>query len=61
MATELGTGVIVVEHRLELLTAVAGRVAVLDEGAKIAEGPPDEVFNDPAVRAAYFETSGKAA
>ena len=61
VATELGTGVIVVEHRLELLTAVAGRVAVLDEGAKIAEGPPDEVFNDPAVRAAYFETSGKAA
>jgi ABC-type branched-subunit amino acid transport system ATPase component len=61
VASESGTAVMVVEHRLELLTAVAGRVAVLDEGAKIAEGPPDEVFDDPAVRAAYFEAPGKAA
>jgi branched-chain amino acid transport system ATP-binding protein len=61
VANESGTAVVVVEHRLELLTAVAGRVAVLDEGAKIAEGPPDKVFNDPAVRAAYFETPGRAA
>jgi len=61
VANESETAVVVVEHRLELLTAVAGRVAVLDEGAKIAEGPPDEVFNAPAVRAAYFEAPGKAA
>ena len=61
VASESGTAVIVVEHRLELLTAVAGRVAVLDEGTKIAEGPPEAVFNDPAVRAAYFETPGRAA
>ena len=52
---------IVVEHRLELLTAIAERVAVLDEGRKIAEGPPAEVFDDPVVRAAYFEAPGKAA
>ena len=52
---------IVVEHRLELLTAIAERVAVLDEGRKIAEGPPAEVFDDPVVRAAYFEAPVKAA
>jgi branched-chain amino acid transport system ATP-binding protein len=59
--TETGAAVIVVEHRLELLAAVAERVAVLDEGKKIAEGHPAEVFNDPAVRAAYFETPSRAA
>jgi branched-chain amino acid transport system ATP-binding protein len=56
-----GAAVIVVEHRLELLTAIADRVAVLDEGRKIAEGPPREVFDDPAVRAAYFEAPSRAA
>ena len=58
---ETQASVIVVEHRLELLTAIAERVAVLDEGRKIAEGPPAEVFDDPVVRAAYFEAPGKAA
>ena len=53
--------VIVVEHRLELLSAIAERVIVLDEGRWIAEGPPQEVFADPAVRAAYFETPQRAA
>jgi branched-chain amino acid transport system ATP-binding protein len=58
---ETQASVVVVEHRLELLTAIAERVAVLDEGQKIAEGPPAEVFNDPVVRAAYFEAPSKAA
>ena len=52
---------IVVEHRLELLTAIAERVAVLDEGKKIAECPPREVFEAPAVRAAYFEAPSRVA
>jgi branched-chain amino acid transport system ATP-binding protein len=58
---EMGMAVIVVEHRLELLSAIAERVLVLDEGRKIAEGPPAEVFDNPAVRAAYFDAPGKAA
>jgi branched-chain amino acid transport system ATP-binding protein len=58
---ETEAAVIVVEHRLELLTAIAERVTVLDEGRKIAEGHPAEVFDDPAVRAAYFEAPGRAA
>jgi branched-chain amino acid transport system ATP-binding protein len=53
--TELGLAVVVVEHRLELLSSLADRVLVLDYGKQIALGPPDEVFNDPAVRAAYFD------
>lgn len=50
-----GMAVIVVEHRLELLRAVAETVVVMDAGQVIAEGPPETVFDDPAVRAAYFE------
>jgi branched-chain amino acid transport system ATP-binding protein len=58
---ETGAAIMVVEHRLELLTAIADRVAVLDEGRKIAEGPPAEVFDDPAVRVAYFEAPKRVA
>jgi branched-chain amino acid transport system ATP-binding protein len=55
MTAETGIGVVVVEHRLELLRAVAETVLVMDAGKVIAEGPPVSVFDDPAVRAAYFE------
>jgi ABC-type branched-subunit amino acid transport system ATPase component len=58
---ELGLAVVVVEHRLELLFALADRVVVLDEGRVIAEGPPQAVFDEPAVREAYFETPRSAA
>jgi len=52
---EYHIAVILIEHRLELLGAIADRVCVLDLGAVIAEGDPKGVFSDPAVRAAYFE------
>jgi ABC-type branched-subunit amino acid transport system ATPase component len=55
IAKELDIGIILVEHRLELLAAIAERVIVLNLGMKIAEGPPDAVFQNPTVRAAYFE------
>lgn len=55
MVAETSIAVIVVEHRLELLHAVAETVVVMDAGQVIAEGPPAVVFNDPAVQAAYFE------
>ena len=54
-AQELGVAVLLVEHRLELLAAIAERVIVLDAGLLIAEGSPHVVFDDPHVRAAYFE------
>jgi branched-chain amino acid transport system ATP-binding protein len=61
MTAGTGMAVIVVEHRLELLRAVAETVLVMDAGRVIAEGPPAIVFDDPAVRAAYFEAPPKAA
>jgi ABC-type branched-subunit amino acid transport system ATPase component len=55
LVDEYHIAVILIEHRLELLGAIADRVVVLDLGAVIAEGDPKGVFSDPAVRAAYFE------
>lgn len=55
LAGETGIAVAVVEHRLELLHAVAETVLVMDAGKTIAEGSPEAVFEDPAVREAYFE------
>jgi len=60
LAGELGLAIIVVEHRLELLFALADRAVVLDEGRIIAEGSPAAVFADPVVRAAYFEAPATA-
>jgi branched-chain amino acid transport system ATP-binding protein len=54
-AHEMNIGVMLVEHRLELLSAIADRVVVLDLGRLIAEGRPEAAFQDARVRAAYFE------
>ena len=58
LVDEYHLAVIVIEHRLELLEALADRVTVLNLGEVIAEGSPESVFRDPAVRAAYFEGAG---
>lgn len=55
LVDEYHLAVIVIEHRLELLEALADRVNVLNLGEMIAEGAPADVFRNPAVRAAYFE------
>jgi branched-chain amino acid transport system ATP-binding protein len=57
LSREMNIAVMIVEHRLELLSAIADRVVVLDLGKMIAEGPPETIFDEPAVRAAYFETA----
>ena len=54
-ARAMKVGVLLVEHRLELLSAIADRAIVLDLGKLIAEGDPSAVFEDPRVRAAYFD------
>ncbi|MEO0679594.1 MAG: ATP-binding cassette domain-containing protein [Pseudomonadota bacterium] len=55
LVDEYATGVILIEHRLELLSAVADACVVLDLGEVIARGAPRDAFEDPRVRAAYFE------
>lgn len=60
MAQQLQVAIMLVEHRLELLAAMADRVVVLDGGEWIAEDKPHRVFTHPRVRAAYFEHTQEA-
>ena len=56
---ERGTAMLLVEHDVEMVQAFTSRIAVLDFGTLIAQGPTAEVMRDDAVRRAYLgETSG---
>ena len=51
-----GLSIIMIEHRLRELFRLANRILVLNFGRKIADGPPDEVMESDAVKAAYLGT-----
>lgn len=50
--------VLLIEHDMRFLLPLAHRVVVLNFGAKIAEGKPDQITSDPAVMQAYLGDAG---
>jgi branched-chain amino acid transport system ATP-binding protein len=46
--------VCLIEHNLDIVTALADRIAFLDRGRKLAEGPPGEILGIAELIAIYF-------
>jgi branched-chain amino acid transport system ATP-binding protein len=57
---QAGVTVILVEHVMKAIMRISDRVLVVNQGEKIAEGPPAQVVREPAVLAAYFGKRGAA-
>jgi branched-chain amino acid transport system ATP-binding protein len=53
---DLGASLLVIEHDMALLTAIADRLVAMDAGQVVAVGEPDAVLADPAVVASYLGT-----
>ncbi|MEQ8839358.1 MAG: MFS transporter [Acidimicrobiales bacterium] len=54
---DLGAAMLVIEHDMPLVSAVADRIIALDQGAVIADGTAEQVLNHPDVVASYLGTN----
>ena len=61
VATELGTGVLLIEHNVGLVLSVSAHVYVLDAGQMIEEGDRAAITASKRVRDAYFGADQEAA
>jgi ABC-type branched-subunit amino acid transport system ATPase component len=57
LASELGTGILIVEHDMSLVLNICAYVYVLDFGQMIFEGTPQQVVDSADVQRAYLGSS----
>jgi branched-chain amino acid transport system ATP-binding protein len=51
---QTGLTIVLIEHDMRVVFHLADRISVLDQGALLAEGKPDEIAANHAVQAAYL-------
>jgi branched-chain amino acid transport system ATP-binding protein len=54
LADDRNFTVMLIEHDLEIVMNVSDRITVLQDGAVIAEGPPEAIQDDETVQEAYL-------